>query len=77
VRRGTLTEERKAPVGSASKAGYECCFCGKSIEPHPPDVCVLLLRTALQENRTEPSQELFCHATCLKERLRPGIPTVL
>ena len=77
MQRGTLTEERKISSSSVSDPGYECCFCGKGIEPRPPDVCVLLLRTTFQENRTEPTQELFCHATCLKQRLRPGIPTII
>lgn len=73
----TFTEEKETSVDSHCEVGYECCFCGKSIEPHPPDVCVLQLRTAVQEDRAEPSQELFCHANCLQQRLRPGMPTIL
>jgi len=77
MRARVLVEERADPSDSLHGEGYQCCFCGRGIEAKPPDICVLLLRTAYQENRTEPSQELFCHALCLKERLLPNIPTIL
>lgn len=60
-----------------SGEGYQCCFRGRGIEPKPPDICTLLLRTAYQENNDGPSQYFFCHAACLKQRLAPGIPTLL
>jgi len=54
--------------------GVRCVFCGKTIEPIPPDICTLTLRTRVQErlpnNPKEPTQELYCHAACLKERVQ-------
>jgi hypothetical protein len=67
-------------TGSAAAEGgqhYQCCFCGEGIAPKPPDVCALVLHRAFQEGLSEETQTFFCHAACLKERLLPGVPTVL
>lgn len=57
--------------------GKECCFCGKPIEEDPPDPCFLSLRTSPENSarlERSPSQELFCHAACLRSSLRPNFP---
>jgi hypothetical protein len=75
--KSTQLQDLEVPVALGVGTGYECCFCGRNIEPCPPDICRLTLHIAFQENRAEPSQELFCHAKCLRQRLRPGLPTIL
>jgi hypothetical protein len=60
-----------------SAGDVECCFCGKTITANPPDPCALDLSTNFgrdREKRDAASQEMFCHATCLKVRLRPNFP---
>jgi hypothetical protein len=52
---------------------YQCCFCGKTVEPVPPDVGSLLFTTChggpsdLQHEQID-----FCHAECLRARLHPS-----
>jgi hypothetical protein len=56
--------------------GYQCCFCSQPIKPTPPDPCHLELRINFG---AEPnmSQDIFCHASCLKSVLSPTVPTIL
>lgn len=56
--------------------GYECCFCGLPIEAVSPDPCRLELRINLP-SEPKMSQELFCHANCLRNVIVPGIPTLM
>lgn len=53
---------------------FQCCFCGKLVDPVPPDVGSLIYTTC----RTGPSnlqkdQEIFCHASCLRAVLHPSV----
>jgi len=59
--------------------GAICCFCGQGIEPrdsHAGHITVRLLYPKDQK-AAEPSQELYCHALCLRERVPPNTPLVL
>lgn len=57
-----------------------CCFCGETMNDSdwPMEMC---LRSAgIAEREDAPSQTLWCHGTCLYERLQVGIafdPTCL
>jgi hypothetical protein len=55
---------------------YQFCFCGSSIiqEGHDP---VTLTITINSESASGASQELRCHGHCLKERLSPGVATLM
>lgn len=55
--------------------GYQCCFCGCTIAPSPPDVCSLSVELAYQLGGLE-VQRLHCDAACLKRRLWPNVPTI-
>jgi hypothetical protein len=55
---------------------FECCFCGSSISQNGHDPVTLTL-TINSESASGASQELRCHGHCLKERLRPGVATLL
>jgi hypothetical protein len=55
---------------------YQCCFCSKPIKPASPDPCHLDLRINFGSDPNM-SQDLFCHASCLRSVLSPGIPTIL
>jgi hypothetical protein len=53
---------------------FQCCFCGKTIEPFPPDVGGLLYTTCIDgPTQAQHSQQLFCHTTCLTERLHSSV----
>lgn len=53
---------------------FQCCFCGKTIEPFPPDVGGLLYTTCIEgPTQAQHSQQLFCHTTCLTERLHSSV----
>jgi len=47
----------------------QCCFCGKTIAPEDSGVSIVI------PVDSEGTQELFCHASCLKPRLHPSVPT--
>lgn len=47
---------------------YECCFCGESVDS--ADALTLTIYSAASEE----SQDLYCHAAHLAERLDPGVP---
>jgi hypothetical protein len=53
---------------------YQCCFCGKAIEPRVPDVGGLLYSTCINlEPAYQQDQQLYCHTTCLVERLHESV----
>ncbi len=56
--------------------GYECCFCGKSIEESGYDP-VSLTVTLGNDHLRGSSQHLWCHGYCLKKHFRKGIPTLM
>jgi len=52
---------------------FQCCFCGKSIDPVVPDVGGLLYTMTIDRpTRDRPEQQLYCHTLCLMERLHPS-----
>lgn len=55
---------------------YQCCFCGSSItqDGHDP---VTLTITIISKSASGASQEVYCHGHCLKDRLQPGIATLI
>jgi hypothetical protein len=55
---------------------FECCFCGSSISQNVHDPVTLTI-TLNSESSSGASQELRCHGHCLKERLRPGVATLM
>jgi hypothetical protein len=46
-----------------------CCFCGEALH----ESSAVLLAVFPTSSREE-SQQLYAHAKCLVERLRPGLP---
>ena len=49
---------------------FQCCFCGKTIKPIPPDVGSLLYTTCIDMPvQAQHGQQLYCHTACLTERL--------
>ena len=57
-------------------AQYQCCFCSYGIDPIPPDPCRLTLFLN-DESAPGMQQELFCHASCLKNVIAPTVPTII
>lgn len=54
---------------------YQCCFCSLTIEPLGPDVGGLLYTTNIDRSSQEQhEQQLWCHASCLKQRVNPSVP---
>ena len=56
-----------------SQVEYQCCFCGKGIERKPPDVAALEYTTCTDRPKMQHSQTMFCHTTCLRERLHSSV----
>ena len=53
---------------------FQCCFCGETIELFPPDVGGLLYTTCIDRpGQAQHSQQLYCHTTCLTERLHSSV----
>jgi hypothetical protein len=53
---------------------YQCCFCGNAIEPRVPDVGGLLYSTCINLDAAyQYEQQLYCHTTCLVERLHGSV----
>ena len=52
---------------------YQCCFCGLEIEPILPDVASLYYTTCIDRPELRQSQELYCHTSCLTERLHKAV----
>jgi len=54
--------------------GYQCCFCGKKVDPTPPDVASLMYTTCFDgPKKLRHDQELYCHTECLRTRLYPNV----
>lgn len=54
---------------------YQCCFCALTIESAGADVGGLLYTTNIDRSEEEQhSQQLWCHAQCLKQRLDASVP---
>lgn len=54
---------------------YQCCFCGQTIESVGADVGGLLYTTNVDRPMEEQhDQQLWCHASCLKQHLHPSVP---
>lgn len=54
---------------------YQCCFCGVGIESVAPDVASLQYTTCIDGKLAQQrSQEIFCHTSCLIERLHASVP---
>lgn len=54
---------------------YICCFCGDEIRHGQVDPLHLLLKSlGSSGDVSEGTQDLFCHANCLSERISTGIP---
>jgi len=52
---------------------YQCCFCGESVDRQGPDVG-LLSYTPRFDAGGQQTQNLFCHARCLRNALHPSVP---
>ena len=51
---------------------YQCCFCGRPIEKRGNDP--VTLNIPLDDGGT---QQLPCHAACLKRVLHPSVPVAV
>ena len=54
---------------SSANSDYQCCFCGQSIEEQGSDP--VTLNIPLEGGGT---QQLPCHAACLRRVLHPSVP---
>ena len=55
-------------------AEYQCCFCGKGVEPIPPDVSSLLYTSCYGQSRNmQVDQTMWCHTECLIKNLHPSV----
>jgi len=53
---------------------YQCCFCGRTIDRASPDVGGLRYYTCADRGEEfQSDQQLFCHTTCLTDRLHPSV----
>ncbi|MEY2432574.1 MAG: hypothetical protein QOC92_2299 [Acidimicrobiaceae bacterium] len=53
----------------------ECCFCSVSVEADAPGALTLVVAAVARSNEVDrPTQQLWCHAACLGERLTPSVP---
>jgi len=59
-------------IGSVKESGFQCCFCGKAIEQQGVDPVILNL--AVEGGGT---QQLPCHAACLRHALHSSVPLAL
>lgn len=48
---------------------YQCCFCGKTIEPDTRNPGELAYTPASTKDKFRNTQALYCHAECLKAHL--------
>lgn len=53
----------------------ECCFCESALDPADTESLAMVVTAAARvgDDRA-PSQQLWCHAECLSQRLRPKVP---
>ena len=56
-------------MGGTSMSAFQCCFCGKPIDPRFPDPVVLTI--ALPDGA---EQRLYCHWEHLREAVHPSVP---
>ena len=61
---------REAPVPEA----YECCFCAGTMNALSDEIGVLTLRVPQRDQ--EASQDMYCHATCLRKHVRSDLATL-
>ena len=53
---------------------YQCCFCGRTIDPVSPDVGGLLYYTCADRSKEfQSDQRLFCHTRCLTDRVHSSV----
>jgi hypothetical protein len=66
------------PIGSTNgiiPRMNECCFCGTGIDPAEPGSLTFVVAAAARFSEPDaPTQQLWCHAMCLGERLVPRVP---
>jgi hypothetical protein len=55
-------------TANSADDGFQCCFCGKGIEPVAPDPVQLVI--PFQDGS---SQHIFTHVACLRRLLHPLI----
>jgi len=54
---------------------YQCCFCGLEIISVGADVGGLYYTANVDnENKEQHSQQLWCHGTCLRDRVHSSVP---
>ena len=53
----------------AESDGHQCCFCGQSIEVRAPDPVMLSF-----EVEGGGTQQLSCHASCLRRLVHSSVP---
>ena len=53
---------------------FQCCFCGTTIAPRVPDVGSLLYTTCMDRSeQDQQSQQVYCHASCLRRLLHSSV----
>jgi hypothetical protein len=73
LKRGPLDGNKSPLMANSSKqTGFQCCFCGQTIAERGPDP--VTLNIPLDGGGT---QQLPCHAACLRRVLHPSVPLAL
>jgi hypothetical protein len=53
----------------------QCCFCDAAVDPFLSDSLTLVLAGASRvADADAPTQQLWCHAECLSDRLSAAVP---
>jgi hypothetical protein len=53
----------------------ECCFCGTPVDPAVAGSLTFIVAAAERLREADaPTQQLWCHAACLGERLASRVP---
>ena|GEM_PF-2710667 len=75
--KASLERLAKTMVGTAYKREkIVCCFCGETIRENEKMISVSLFMEIKTE--AEPVEQfLFCHFTCIKEKLHSSVPFYL
>jgi hypothetical protein len=53
---------------------FACCFCGESSDSESRESLTLVVAASSASEGEHPTQQMFCHAECLAQRLSPNVP---
>ncbi|MCX5925494.1 MAG: hypothetical protein NT124_04360 [Candidatus Dependentiae bacterium] len=58
--------------------GFECCFCGESIESNKTDPCDINVLINIDKQKDKQyNQTFYCHLMCFKKVITSRVPLYL